>query len=689
MAHVLEELGFSVILENNADRRQMREAVNKFRNELHNSAIGLFFYSGHGLHVQGKNYLIPINAKIETDSDVEFEAIDLDYIFNAMQESNNKTNIVILDACRIVSFRNVRSIKNGLNMINPPGGFIIALANTPGKVASDGMGRNSIYTQSLLKHLAQPGLEITQIFKKVRRDVFRHTNGANIPWETSSLSATIYLNDRNLPEASSTNSNQAYLSVESAVTGAGVYVDGKYAGQTPLNYYAVSSGQHIIMVIRDGYQTYERRLEFSKGQTITLNLSLETITAPVSHLYVNTEPHDARVRILNIAAPFYQGIELPLGWYYVEISSVGYTTHNLWVDLNSKHDTNITVNLNQNSAQHFVSSISNQKLNDIVDKLKEATIAFNKPSKMKLKKVEAIELVLKPGATLEEVKAMINMKPSNNTEMVVQTSKIKISEIVEAKLRGASFDIESISQERQPISFKDETRWKWMIRPLEFGRQRLFLTVDAVVNYNDKEEKRTIRTFDEEILVEVEGFHWVYYFVALLILGCLGLITYFFLRKKNRHFISTNYNYSNKEHVDKNTDIFVSYSRKDMKEVEKIIDAINKTGAKIWIDQSGIEAGSLWSEEIVRAILSAKMILFIASANAFLSDNVAKEISIASENNKPILPILLHQTEIPEKFQYQLTGIQHILLTKNTPDQFFNLIQRALVDLGVITTKKG
>lgn len=331
------------------------------------------------------------------------------------------------------------------------------------------------------------------------------------------------------------------------------------------------------------------------------------------------------------------------------------------------------------------SETAKQSLNNIIDKLDQASIAFNKPSKMTQNTLVVIELVLKPGATQDQVRMMVEVKNSATTEMTIATSEIKISEIIEAKLKGDGFDIESITNERQPISFEEETRWKWKVRPLESGVQRLFLSIDAIVNINNKEEKRTVRTFDEEILVEVADFQWQANAFIMLFIGIFIFIAiswYIFSKIKRKNLISS-INSSEPQTTD-NIDIFISYSRKDIAEVAKIIDALKATGVIVWLDKSGIKAGTLWSEEIVKAIQSAKVFLFIASDNAFSSDNVVKERSIASEIKLPILPVFLHTAEIPLKFQYQLSGIQQIEFTKNADAANIATIMQVLKELGVM-----
>lgn len=196
MAAALQKLGFKVILKKNANLEKMEEAIEDFGNRLKKGGAGLFYYAGHGIQVYGSNYLIPVGAKIDKESDVKYRAVDAGRILDEMANANNGLNIVILDACRDNPFsRSFRSSNRGLNIISTaPRGTFITYSTSPGNVAADGKGRNSPYTESLLKHMATPDLPIEHVFKKVRQELNTKTNGKQIPWELSSLSGDFIFN---------------------------------------------------------------------------------------------------------------------------------------------------------------------------------------------------------------------------------------------------------------------------------------------------------------------------------------------------------------------------------------------------------------------------------------------------------------------------------------------------------------
>lgn len=211
VANALKEIGFEVTLLKNADRRKIDEAVEAFNKQLRQGDIGIFYYAGHGVQVEGENYVIPIDAKLAREADVGYDAIPLGKIINAIEDTDAKVKIVILDACRDNPFyRRWRSsgrslASRGLAGINSSGrGTLIAFSTAPGQIAADslaGKGRNSPYTAHLLKYLKSP-LEIGQMFRRVREDVLQATNNQQTPWESGSLVGDVFLNPQPIAASS-------------------------------------------------------------------------------------------------------------------------------------------------------------------------------------------------------------------------------------------------------------------------------------------------------------------------------------------------------------------------------------------------------------------------------------------------------------------------------------------------------
>ena len=186
MAKALRELGFDVIEKTNADKREMILAVDEFAQRIRDAEIGVFYFAGHGMQIQGRNYLIPVKAHVTSETDVQFEAMDAGRVLGKMQGAGNKLNIVILDACRDNPFkRSFRTGSVGLAQMDAPKGSIIAYATAPGSVAADGRGRNGIYTKHLLNQLATSGLDVQDIFRETGMGVMKETGDKQIPWVSS------------------------------------------------------------------------------------------------------------------------------------------------------------------------------------------------------------------------------------------------------------------------------------------------------------------------------------------------------------------------------------------------------------------------------------------------------------------------------------------------------------------------
>lgn len=189
MADALREFGFKVILRTDASQRQMKRSLREFRAELRRGGVGLFYYAGHGMQYRGRNYLIPVGADIEAESDIEDESVDANLVMAYMEEAGTRINIVVLDACRNNPFaRSFRSASRGLVVMESGAkGTFLAYATAPGSVASDGDGRNGLYTKHLLASLKHPDSDIERVFKRVRSGVAEETKNAQIPWDSSSL----------------------------------------------------------------------------------------------------------------------------------------------------------------------------------------------------------------------------------------------------------------------------------------------------------------------------------------------------------------------------------------------------------------------------------------------------------------------------------------------------------------------
>jgi len=195
MKNILQQYGFDVLLYENLSQTRMKMAMDEFGDRLKNYDVGLFFYAGHGIQSKGYNYLIPVDANIKSEEQVEYDCVQADRILALMEASGTDVNIIILDACRNNPFERswTRSATGkGLAFMNAPKGSLIAYATAPGSTASDGSGKNGLYTSALLESIRIPDLNILQIFQNVRNIVSQKSNGLQIPWESTSLTGDFY-----------------------------------------------------------------------------------------------------------------------------------------------------------------------------------------------------------------------------------------------------------------------------------------------------------------------------------------------------------------------------------------------------------------------------------------------------------------------------------------------------------------
>jgi uncharacterized caspase-like protein len=200
MTEELEKLGFTVIGKQDLDKSEMDRSIRDFAAALSGAKVGLLFYAGHGMQIGGQNYLVPIDAKLSTASAVDFEMVRLDLVQRTM-ESETKTNIIIMDACRdnplarnLARALGTRStqIGRGLSAQESGEGTLISFSTQPGNVALDGDGRNSPFAEAFIKHMSTPGEDISTILINVRNDVMQATGRRQVPWEHSAMTARFF-----------------------------------------------------------------------------------------------------------------------------------------------------------------------------------------------------------------------------------------------------------------------------------------------------------------------------------------------------------------------------------------------------------------------------------------------------------------------------------------------------------------
>jgi uncharacterized caspase-like protein len=187
----LKTAGFQVTLARDLDQRALRDAVTTFAAELATKGpetVALVYFAGHGLQVDGRNYLLPVDARIAREADVPLQGVRFADLMDTLDRVPGKTRIFVLDACRHNPFEAVEGAR-GLAIVAAPPGTIVAYSTSPGATAEDGIGNNSPFVLALIEAASRPGAPIETTLKDTRLAVHAATSGRQIPWEVSSLVA--------------------------------------------------------------------------------------------------------------------------------------------------------------------------------------------------------------------------------------------------------------------------------------------------------------------------------------------------------------------------------------------------------------------------------------------------------------------------------------------------------------------
>ena len=196
MANIMRKLGFKVFDVIDGDRASMAKAIDQMKDQLKGQqAVAMLYYAGHGLQLDWHNYMVPVDAKLNSSRDVANQTIDIETVIKTFKASNTRMNIIVLDACRDNPFADKASGK-GLAQLDAPPGTYLAFATSPGNVAEDGdeSSGNGLFTQFLIKELQKPA-KIEDVFKRVRLQVRQKSQGRQIPWDSSSLEDDFAFND--------------------------------------------------------------------------------------------------------------------------------------------------------------------------------------------------------------------------------------------------------------------------------------------------------------------------------------------------------------------------------------------------------------------------------------------------------------------------------------------------------------
>ena len=262
MTAALKSLGFEVLSGTNQNKRQIETLIRQFGKRLaETKGTGLFYYAGHGLQVSGENYLVPVDAEIPEADEVLYQAVPMNMVLSKMNSAGNDLNIVILDACRnnpfARSWRGYRDAADngGLARITPPQGTIVLYATQPGNIASDGTGKNGLFTESLLKQIKRENLELDQMIKALTRDVSEKSDKKQFPWREGSSTGDFYFVQKGItpnpknpqspknPQNTKTASNRFFTftlqqcKASGSTVACDLFITNDESGERPLEFY--------------------------------------------------------------------------------------------------------------------------------------------------------------------------------------------------------------------------------------------------------------------------------------------------------------------------------------------------------------------------------------------------------------------------------------------------------------------
>lgn len=336
MAALLKQKDFLVTLLTDANKRDMEEAIRSFNRKLiGKNTVGLFYFAGHGIEMDGVNYLIPVNANIKTGVDAKYESVDAGRILDGMENAGNNLNMVILDACRNNPFeRRFRSGSQGLARMDAPKGSLMLYATSPGDVAADGDGRNGLFTKHLLAAMRTPNLKVEDVFKQTAIKVNGASSGIQLPWQSGVILGDFYFSTK-------IEVNPVVGKAAESPVGAQQLVELEYwnsiKGSSDADYFKA----YLEQFGEKGQFHRLAKLKLDKLTSKKAAPELTQVPAPVpvkpgqAYLTINTWPSDAQIKFLNASEVYQPDMELKPGRYFIEISKSGYRYYTNWIELSA------------------------------------------------------------------------------------------------------------------------------------------------------------------------------------------------------------------------------------------------------------------------------------------------------------------------------------------------------------------
>jgi cyclophilin family peptidyl-prolyl cis-trans isomerase len=283
----LRSVGFEVVEARDASREDMLRALAEFRTKIRPGGLAVAYYSGHGVEVEGQNWLLPVrNAVIRTQADVPIYSVSAQDVLRKMEEGGARLNFLILDACRDNPLPSgVKSASKGLGRMDTGTSTLVAYATSPGKTAADGTGRNSPYTAVLKEALKTPGLSVTDLVNQVGAQVQQLTGGAQVPWNSGTpiwppvmlAGAGVVLQPS--PEMAPT---EGELRIEVSPATAMVRLDGVLLGTGSRSVREPAGKTVLVRVEADGHDPWEDRVRVQGGQVADVKVRLSARPATTS-----------------------------------------------------------------------------------------------------------------------------------------------------------------------------------------------------------------------------------------------------------------------------------------------------------------------------------------------------------------------------------------------------------------------
>ncbi|MBM3757972.1 MAG: caspase family protein [Acidobacteria bacterium] len=190
----LQDVGFQAEVAADVSLRNLEAAVNRFVAKVKNGDVAVFYYAGHGIQLEGENYLVPVDFDAKDEADAKYASYSASRVQERLEKAGARVIVVVLDACRNNPFQATRSAGGGLAAMGSGKGTLIAFATAPGKTADDNpRGQNGLFTSHLVSTPREPGLSLDKVFNRVREQVYKDSQGRQVPWTVSSVIGDVYL----------------------------------------------------------------------------------------------------------------------------------------------------------------------------------------------------------------------------------------------------------------------------------------------------------------------------------------------------------------------------------------------------------------------------------------------------------------------------------------------------------------